>query len=131
MYRPLRQPDPMMRLSRHSGQVRGHLEHEVGYFTSPDLKAGRWIFFDVKMGYGTVYRDSGLLPPEDDAALFDGSYRAAEPDGQVSTDLLLCGSTEHLCRRTASAGHMGSGTEWLHDLIGKVDDADRDGDGAL
>jgi hypothetical protein len=26
---------------------------------------------------------------------------------------------------------MGSGTEWLHDLIGKVNDSDRDGDGAL
>lgn len=112
-------------------RVRGHLECEAGYFTSPDLAAGQWIFFDVKMGYGTVYRDTGLLPPEDDVALFYGSYRGAEPDGQASTDLLLCGSTEHLLRRAASAGRIGSGTEWLHDLIGKVNDADRDGDGEL
>jgi uncharacterized protein DUF7019 len=112
-------------------RVVGHIEREAGYFTSPDLEAGQWVFFDVKMGYGTVYRDTGLLPPEDDVALFYGSYRTAEPDGQVSTDLLLCGSTEHLRRRTASAGRMGSGTEWLHDLIRKVNDADRDGDGAL
>lgn len=112
-------------------RVRGHLERGASCVTSPDLEAGQWVFFDVKMGYGTVYRDTGLLPPEDDVALFYGSYRAAGPDGQASTDLLLCGSTEHLLRRTASAGRMGSGTEWLHDLIGKVNDADRDGDGAL
>lgn len=91
-------------------RVVGHLEREAGYFTSPDLEAGQWIFFDVKMGYGTVYRDTGLLAPEDDVALFYGSYRASEPDGQVSTDLLLCGSTEHLRQRTASAGRMGSGS---------------------
>lgn len=112
-------------------RVFGHLEREAGYFTSPDLEAGQWIFFDVKMGYGTVYRDTGLLAPEDDVALFYGSYRASEPDGQVSTDLMLCGSTEHLRQRTASAGRMGSGTEWLHDLIAKVNDADRDGVGGL
>jgi hypothetical protein len=61
MYRPLPAgfDDATVKAFR---QVRGHLEREVGYFTSPDLEAGRWIFFDVKMGYGTVYRDSGLLP---------------------------------------------------------------------
>jgi hypothetical protein len=69
-------------------RVRGHLERDAGYFTSPDLEAGQWIFFDIKMGYGTVYRDTGLLPLEDDVALFYGSYRASEQDGQVSTDLL-------------------------------------------
>lgn len=47
-------------------RVVGHIEREAGYFTSPDLEAGQWVFFDVKMGYGTVYRDTGLLPPEDD-----------------------------------------------------------------
>ena len=92
-------------------------------FTSPNLETGQWIFFDNNMGYGTVYRDMGALPPEDDVALFYGSYRSPESDGQVFTDLLLCGSTEHLLRRTASAGRMGSGTEWLHDLIGAVNDA--------
>lgn len=112
-------------------RVVGHLEREAGYFTSPDLEAGQWIFFDVKMGYGTAYRDTGLLPQEDDVALFYGSHRSTEPDGEVSTDLLLCGSTEHLLRRTASAGRMGSGTEWLHDLIGKINNANSGGDGAL
>jgi hypothetical protein len=112
-------------------RVVGHLEREAGYFTSPDLEAGQWIFFDVKMGYGTAYRDTGLLPQEDDVALFYGSHRSTEPEGEVSTDLLLCGSTEHLLRRTASAGRMGSGTEWLHDLIGKINNADSGGDGAL
>jgi hypothetical protein len=53
-------------------RVVGHLEREGGYFTSPDLEVGQWIFFDVKMGYGTVYRDTGLLPPTDDVALFYG-----------------------------------------------------------
>jgi hypothetical protein len=112
-------------------RVVGYLGRQAGYFTSPDLEAGQWIFFDVKMGYGTVYRDTGLLPPEDDVALFYGLHRSTEPDGQMSTDLLLCGSTEHLLRRTTSAGRMGSGTEWLHDLIGKINNADSEGDGAL
>jgi hypothetical protein len=112
-------------------RVVGHLEREAGYFTSPNLEAGQWIFFDVKMGYGTVYRDTGLLPPTDDVALFYGSHTSAEPDGQTPTDLLLCGSTEHLLRRTASAGRMGSGTEWLHDLVGKINNADNRGDGEL
>lgn len=112
-------------------RVRGHLEREAGHFTSPDLEAGHWIFFDVMMGYGTLYRDTEAVPPEDDVALFYSSSRSSEPNGEVPTDLLLCGSTEHLCRRTVSAGRMGSGTEWLHDLIGKVNIADGQGDGAL
>lgn len=97
----------------------------------PDLEAGHWIFFDVKMGYGTLSRDTGAVPSEDDVALLYGSSRPNEPNGEVPTDLLLCGSTEHLCRRTVSAGRMGLGTEWLHDLIGKVNIADGQGDGAL
>jgi hypothetical protein len=43
-------------------RVRGHLEHDASYFMSPDLETGQWIFFDVTMGYGTVYRDIGVLP---------------------------------------------------------------------
>jgi hypothetical protein len=71
-------------------RVRGHLERDASY--------------DVNMGYGTVYRDTGVLPPEDDVALFYGSYRASEPDGQVFTDLLLCGSTVMPDRRYPSGG---------------------------
>jgi Family of unknown function (DUF7019) len=112
-------------------RVVGHLEREAGSLTSPDLVVGQWISFNIKMGYGTVYRDTGLLPPADDVALFYGSHRSDEPGGHMSTDLLLCGSTEHLLRRTASAGRMGSGTEWLHDLIGRINSADSVGDGEL
>jgi hypothetical protein len=57
-------------------RVRGHLEREARYFTSPDIETGQWIFFDVKMGYGTLYRDTGAVPPEDDVALFYGSSRS-------------------------------------------------------
>jgi len=112
-------------------KMRRQTEREARYFTSPDLEVGWWIFFDVKMGYGTLYRDTGAVPPEDDVALFYGAYRADEPNGEVPTDLLLCGSTEHLCRRTVSAGRMGSGTEWVYDLIGNVNIADGQGDGTL
>jgi hypothetical protein len=44
-------------------RVRGHLEREAGHFTSPELEAGPWIFFDVKMGYGTLYRATAAVPP--------------------------------------------------------------------
>jgi hypothetical protein len=97
---------------------------------SPD-EGGQLVFQCGLAGIALADRDSGLFPPEDDVALFYGSHRPAEPDGQVPTDLLLCGSTEHLRRRTASAGRMGSGTEWLHDLIGKVNNADGRCDGAI
>jgi hypothetical protein len=54
-----------------------------------DLEVGQWIFFDVKMGYDTVHRNTGFLPPDDDVALFYGSHRPAEPAGETSTDLYV------------------------------------------
>jgi hypothetical protein len=105
-------------------QVVRHLEREAVHFLHPDLSPGRWIFFDLKMGYGTSHHDEEVLPEMDDIALFYGSSDRVEMDKQSATNLLLCGSTEHLLARTASAGRMGSGTEWLYDLIGEIEKID-------
>lgn len=108
-----------------------YLKREAVHFSHSDLSPGRWIFFDLNMGYGTSYRDSGSPPKIDDIALFHGSCNQVETDKQSPLDLLLCGSTEHLRIRTASAGRMGSGTEWLYDLIGEIEVIDALGAGEL
>ena len=41
---------------------------------------------------------------------------------------MLCGSTEHLLKKTATAGRIGSGTGWLHNLILVINDSDARGD---
>lgn len=101
-----------------------YLEREAVHFSHSELSPGRWIFFDLNMGYGTSYRDSGSPPKIDDIALFHGSFNQVETDKQSPIDLLLCGSTEHLRIRTASAGRMGSGTEWLYDLTREIEEID-------
>ena len=109
---------------RQLNQVIRHLRPEAVHFTQKNLSRDKWIYFDLNMGYGTSYRDSGAPPAIDDVALFYGSSNEIAMDRQEPLDLLLCGSTEHLLARTASAGRMGSGTEWLHDLIEDIEAAD-------
>ena len=112
-------------------QAVSYLEREASHFSHSALSPGRWIFFDLNMGYGTSYRDSGDPPEIDDIALFYGSFDQVETDKQSPIDLLLCGSTEHLRIRTTSAGRMGSGTDWLYDLIGEIEETDALGAGEL
>jgi hypothetical protein len=103
-------------------QVTRHLEREAAYFTAPGLTAGKWIFFDLEMGYGTSHEDC-KLPDLDDVVFFYGSY-LGEETAEGPLDPLLCGSTEHLLTKSASAGRMGSGTEWLYDLILQIEESD-------
>jgi hypothetical protein len=104
-------------------QVTRHLEREAAYFTAPGLTPGKWIFFELEMGYGTSHKDS-RLPNLDDVVFFYGSLSAEAGIVERPLDLLLCGSTEHLLTKSASAGRMGSGTEWLYDLIMQIESLD-------
>ncbi|MFD3380479.1 MULTISPECIES: SAVMC3_10250 family protein [unclassified Streptomyces] len=104
-------------------QVRREIERSASHFYVPGLSTGEWIYFDLKMGWGTTHEDSEL-PDLDDVLVFFGSLPAEHSPGEGSVDLMLCGSTEHLLRKTATAGRMGSGTEWLHSLILKINDSD-------
>ncbi|MFF3625520.1 SAVMC3_10250 family protein [Streptomyces sp. NPDC002467] len=104
-------------------QVRRQLEREAAHFYAPDLATGEWIVFDVEMGWSTSHGDTAL-PDLDDVVLFFGSLRSNRSPDRTPVDLMLCGSTEHLLKKTATAGRMGSGTAWLHDLILKINDAD-------
>jgi hypothetical protein len=108
-------------------QVRRQLEREAAHFCSPGLCTGDWIYFDLEMGWSTSHDDSDL-PDLDDVVLFFGSMASECSRVETSVDLMLCGSTEHLLKKTATAGRMGSGTEWLHTLILKINDSDARGD---
>ncbi|RPK92707.1 MULTISPECIES: SAVMC3_10250 family protein [Streptomyces] len=107
-------------------QVRRQLEREAAHFYAPELATGEWIVFDVEMGWSTSHGDSDL-PDLDDVVLFFGSLRSERSAVGTPVDLMLCGSTEHLLKKTATAGRMGSGTTWLHELILKINDADERG----
>jgi uncharacterized protein DUF7019 len=108
-------------------QVRRQLEREAAHFYAPDLRTGDWIYFDLEMGWSTSHDDSDL-PDLDDVVLFFGSMASERSRVETSVDLMLCGSTEHLLKKTATAGRMGSGTGWLHKLILKINDLDARGD---
>ncbi|WP_420076907.1 SAVMC3_10250 family protein [Streptomyces sp. JL3001] len=107
-------------------KVQHHLETEASHFYAPHLATGQWIYFDLEMGWGTSHED-GDLPDLDDVVLFCGSLPGDRSGGATTVDLMLCGSTEHLLQRTATAGRMGSGSTWLHQLIRKVNESDRAG----
>ncbi|WP_329621489.1 SAVMC3_10250 family protein [Streptomyces sp. NBC_01255] len=107
-------------------QVRRQLERESSYFHAPGLAVGEWIVFDLEMGWSTSHEDS-KLPDFDDVVFFIGSLRGERTLDGTPVDLMLCGSTEHLLKKTATAGRMGSGTQWLHDLVLKINDADGNG----
>ncbi|MCX5057126.1 SAVMC3_10250 family protein [Streptomyces sp. NBC_00452] len=104
-------------------KVQEHLGREASHFYAPHLNAGDWVYFDLDMGWGTSHEDSAL-PDLDDVLLFCGSLPGDRTGGPATVDLMLCGSTQHLLERTATAGRLGSGTRWLHDLIHKMDDLD-------
>ncbi len=108
-------------------QVRRQLEREAAHFYAPNLRTGDWIYFDLEIGRGTSHGDSDL-PDLDDVVLFFGSMASERSRVGTSVDLMLCGSTEHLLKKTATAGRMGSGTRWLYELIRKINDSDARGD---
>ncbi|WP_406110913.1 SAVMC3_10250 family protein [Kitasatospora purpeofusca] len=107
-------------------QVRHELRNRMSHFYAPDLRTGEWIHFDLRMGWSTTHKDSDL-PDLDDVLIFFGSLPREESPVGRSVDLMLCGSTEHLLQRTATAGPMGSGTNWLHRLILKINGLDETG----
>jgi hypothetical protein len=82
------------------------------------------------MGWSTSHEDSDL-PDLDDVLLFYGSLPAERSPVEIPVDLMLCGSTEHLLKKTATAGRMGSGTTWLHTLILKINQMDASGDSGI
>ncbi|MFD9207794.1 SAVMC3_10250 family protein [Streptomyces sioyaensis] len=104
-------------------KVQRHLERDASHFYAPHLTTGEWIYFDLEMGWGTSHEDSDL-PHLDDVLLFCGSLSCDRTGGAATVDLMLCGSTQHLLQRTATAGRMGSGSTWLHQLIHKINEAD-------
>ncbi|MGY0465502.1 SAVMC3_10250 family protein [Kitasatospora sp. cg17-2] len=107
-------------------EVRNELENRMSHFYAPGLSTGEWIHFDLRMGWSTTHRDTDL-PDLDDVLIFFGSLGREESPVGHPVDLMLCGSTEHLLQRTATAGRMGSGTNWLHQLILKINDLDETG----
>lgn len=97
-------------------RVIGRLERhdDILEVSEPDLRPNWWIRFDLEMAERTMHEDGGVLP--DDVAMFAGTH--SSPGGRYSreTNLLLCGSVQHLRSATATAGRMGSDTGWLHDV---------------
>ncbi|WP_382465531.1 SAVMC3_10250 family protein [Streptomyces noursei] len=107
-------------------QVRREIERRASHFYAPNLSTGDWICFDLRMGWSTTHED-GELPDLDDVLVFFGSGPNGSDDLGAAVDLMLCGSTEHLLQKTATAGRMGSGTGWLHRLVLKINSLDASG----
>ncbi len=102
---------------RHFKSTIRHLNRvSVGDYFVPDVRPLDWVRFDLPMVYGTTYEDS-RIPPLDDIALFANLRSFAEVMTPSHVDLLLCGSVQHLTRTVAGEGRMGSGTDWLYELI--------------
>lgn len=124
---PVAARDPTDVELRKLRQVRTQLRREASHFYAPDQHTGDWIKVDLEMGWSTSHGDSDL-PDLDDVVLFFGSMASERSRVGTAVDLMLCGSTEHLLKKTATAGRMGSGTEWLHELILKIHNSDARGD---
>lgn len=101
-------------LSLRLRSIQKHLmtEQDLPDFQQTELRQGEWITFDTPMTYGTAHKDSGRIP---DDVIFFATQEQPRLEPRV-TSLLLCGSIEHMRDRVASAGRMGSGTDWLHEL---------------
>ncbi|MFE9554198.1 SAVMC3_10250 family protein [Streptomyces sp. NPDC006703] len=95
---------------------------------SPNLRPNQWVYFDLDLALKTVHEDSGTVP--DDVVLFAGSFPSAEPTA-TDSGVLLCGSIQHLRVQIESAGRMGSGTSWLHEMIGEIARRDAQGVGVI
>lgn len=105
-------------------KITRQIERNASHFYAPGVEMSEWVAFDLEMGYGTSRYSE--LPNLDDVFLLVGTHdsnRLAE-----KADLLLCGSTEHLLRKTASAGYMGSGSGWMYNLIHEIEEMGKDGD---
>jgi hypothetical protein len=98
-------------------------------FTSPSLTSGQWVKFDLKMRYGTSFKDSANLPlvTAGDIALFGGAATPERSNDSRPVELLLCGTSNHLRYQISPHGRMGSGSEWLYDVIKILEKRDRNG----
>lgn len=111
-------PDELARLR----EVEAHLEsHPIPDFADPVVRPSQWVRFDLDMGFGTAHHDRTHEFP-DDVVLFVGDK--GDEDRPHDVGLLLTGSVHHLRDRSvASAGRMGSGTDWMYRLITTVETA--------
>ena len=103
--------------------VHRHIERSAKWFTDPTARPGEWLGFELDLGYGTAHRDTALSEL-DDVVLFGGCVPASKVLQERDLEILLCGSACHLMDRCASAGRMGSGTEWMHRLIKRLGRSD-------
>jgi hypothetical protein len=99
--------------------------HRIVDFSSPGLRANQWVSFDLEMTYGTGHEDSAIPEVGDDIVLFGGSVDPGRETREI--ELLLCGSVNHLRDRIASSGRMGSGSDWLYEVIKTLEERDRKG----
>jgi len=95
---------------------------------SPSLRPNQWVHFDLDMALRTVHEDSGTVP--DDVVLFVGCTPSADAT-TTDSGVLLCGSIQHLRVQAESAGRMGSGTSWLHEMIFEIARRDERGTGVI
>jgi len=95
---------------------------------SENLRPNQWVYFDLDLALKTAHEDSGAVP--DDVVLLAGSFPSTDPTA-VESALLLCGSIQHLRVQVESAGRMGSGTSWLHDVIREIARRDEQGIGVI
>ncbi|MFF2659405.1 SAVMC3_10250 family protein [Kitasatospora sp. NPDC058032] len=113
-------------LERAVGRLIKH--HAPCSLDSSNLCPNQWVHFDLDMALKTVHEDSGTVP--DDIALFVGCSPSTDPTA-TDTGVLLCGSIQHLRVQAQSAGRMGSGTSWLHEMIAEIARRDARGAGVI
>ncbi|MER7179798.1 SAVMC3_10250 family protein [Streptomyces hyaluromycini] len=102
--------------------------HAPSTLSAPDLRPNQWIAFDLDMALKTAHEDSGTVP--DDVVLLVGTAPALAP-AVADTGLLLCGSVQHLRVHAQSAGRLGSGTSWMHEMIAEIARRDAHGVGVI
>jgi hypothetical protein len=99
--------------------------------TDNDLGIGNWIDFDLTFHWSSGHRDDARIPVEPDIALFAGRLPAEASSPWAEVNLLLCGTTRHMLCPVSPLGdaadptraRIGSGTNWLDDVVKAVDKA--------
>ncbi|MFJ2583133.1 SAVMC3_10250 family protein [Streptomyces sp. NPDC087538] len=94
-------------------------DHRPVDFSTPGVRAGQWVLFDLPMGWGTGPEATGTT--SGGIALFVGTASNGAEGSDSVTDLLLCGTAGHLRHRAQAASRPGSDTDSVYQYLADLE----------
>jgi hypothetical protein len=94
-------------------------DHRPVDFAAPGVRTGKWVFFDLPMGWGTSQEATGTT--SGGIALFVGTASTGTDGSDSVTGLLLCGTANQFRHRTLTSSRPGSDMDSVYQYLADLE----------